>query len=166
MILGMTTATFTLVHVLLSLIGIGSGLIILFGLIARKQLDRWTALFLATTLLTSVTGFAFPFHGLTPAHVLGVISLLALALAIPALYVFRLAGKWRRTYIVSSSIAIYLNSFVGVVQAFQKVPALKAMAPTQSEAPFVVAQLSVLVICSGLGALAAIKFREGPARMA
>jgi hypothetical protein len=162
MILGMSIAAFTLVHVLLSLVGIGSGLIVMLGLIARTRFDRWTALFLASTLASCVTGFAFPIAKLTPAHVFGVLTLVALTLAIVARYRFGLAGAWRRTLVVSTSIALYLNGFIGVVQAFQKVPALRAIAPTQSEAPFIAAQLSVLIVCTGLAIIASMKVRDMP----
>jgi hypothetical protein len=158
MILGMSTETFTIVHVLLSLVGIGSGLVVVFGLLAGKRLDGWTAVFLATTVATSVTGFGFPFDHLLPSHKVGIVSLLVLAVAILARYSFRLAGAWRRVYAVCAVLALYLNVFVGVVQAFLNVPALKALAPQQTEAPFVVAQAGVLVLFVVLGSLAAIRF--------
>ena len=166
MILGMTTSTFTLVHVIISLVGIGAGIIVTFGLLTGKRLDGWTALFLATTVATSVTGFFFPFDHLLPSHKVGIISLAVLAVAILARYGLHLAGAWRRIYAVSAMIALYLNVFVGVVQAFEKVPALKAMAPTQTEPPFLVAQIAVLVIFVGLTILAAIKFRNETLRTA
>jgi hypothetical protein len=146
---------FTLFHVLLSLAGIASGLVVVFGLLAARRPNSWTALFLGTTVLTSVTGFLFPFHKFLPSHVVGIVSLVVLAFAIYALYVRRLAGGWRRTYVVTSVIALYLNVFVLIAQLFMKVPALKAMAPTQSEAPFKIAQLFVLVVFVLLGILAA-----------
>ena len=164
MIFGMTT--FTFVHVLLSLIGIFSGLIVVFGLLAAKRLDGWTALFLASTVLTSVTGFMFPFHKFLPSHGVGIISLLVLAVAIFARYGRHLAGAWRRTYVVTAMIALYLNVFVLIVQLFQKVPALKAMAPTQSEPPFKLAQLVVLALFVVLAIVAAIRFRNEPVRAA
>src|SRR5713226_4776774 len=108
----------------------------MFGLLGGKQLDKWTALFLLTTVLTSVTGFFFPFDHLLPSHKVGIISLLVLAMAILARYALHLTGAWRRIYMICAVVALYLNVFVAVVQAFQKVPALKAMAPTQSELPF------------------------------
>jgi hypothetical protein len=161
MILGMSTETFTLVHVLLSLVGIGSGLVVLFGMLAGKRLDGWTGVFLATTLATTVTGYGFPFDfdHLLPSHKVGFVSLAVLAVAILARYIFRLAGAWRRVYVVCAVLALYLNVFVGVVQAFLKVPALKALAPKQTEAPFVVAQAAVFVLFVVLGSLAAIRFR-------
>ena len=164
MIFGMTT--FTFVHVLLSLIGIFSGFVVVFGLLVAKRLDGWTTLFLASTVLTSVTGFLFPFHGFLPSHGVGILSLLALAIAIFARYGRRLTGLWRRTYAITAVIALYLNVFVLIVQLFQKVPALKAIAPTQSEAPFKVTQLVALVLFVVLGGSAAIRFRSEQPRTA
>jgi hypothetical protein len=166
MILGMTTSTFTLVHVLLSLAGIGSGLVVVCGLLTEKRLDGWTAIFLVTTVLTSATGFLFPFHQLLPSHKVGILSLVVLAIVIPARYLFHLAGAWRRIYVIGALVALYLNVFVAVVQAFLKVPALKALAPTQQEPPFLVAQLVVLVVFAGLTILAAKRFHIEPARAA
>jgi hypothetical protein len=125
MILGMTASTFTLVHVLFSLVGIGSGFVVTLGLLSGRRLDGWTALFLGTTVATSVTGFFFPFDHLLPSHKVGVISLVVLAVAILARYALHLAGLWRGIYVVAAEIALYLNVFVAVVQAFLKVPALK-----------------------------------------
>jgi hypothetical protein len=164
MVLGMTT--FTFVHVVLSLIGIFSGFIVLFGLLAAKRLDSWTAIFLVTTLATSVTGFLFPFHHFLPSHGVGIVSLLVLAVAILARYAFHLGGAWRRTYAVSAMIALYLNVFVLIAQAFQKVPALKAMAPTQSEPPFLIAQVVCMAFFVVLTIAAAIKFRNEAVRAA
>src|SRR3989454_7692228 len=132
MILGMTTSTFTIVHVLISLVGIASGLVVVFGLLTRKKLDGWTALFLATTVATSVTGFAFPFDHLLPSHKVGIISLVVLAVAILARYAFHLRGPWRWIYVVCAMVALYLNVFVGVVQAFLRIPLLHAIAPQQT----------------------------------
>lgn len=154
--------TFTILHVVISLIGIFSGLIVVFGLLAAKRLDRWTELFLTSTVATSVTGFFFPFHQFTPAHGVGVISLLVLAVAILARYVLHLAGAWRRIYVVTAMVALYLNVFVLIVQLFQKVAALKALAPTQSEPPFLVTQLFALALFVVLTIVAAIKFRLDP----
>jgi hypothetical protein len=161
MILGMPTPTFTAVHVILSLIGIFAGIVVLLGMLGGKRLDGLTALFLATTVLTSATGFLFHSASFGPPHVIGVISLVVLALAILALYVFRLAGAWRWIYIVGAVLALYLNVFVGVVQAFQKLPALAALAPTQSEPPFLVAQLVVLAVFVLLGMVAVRQFHPG-----
>jgi hypothetical protein len=152
-------ATFTLLHVILSLVGILSGFVVVFGLLNAKKLDLWTSLFLLTTVATSVTGFFFPFQRLLPSHILGIISLIVLAIAIIALYGFHLAGVWRRVYVVSAVSALYFNMFVLVVQLFQKVAALKALAPTQSEPPFLVSQLMLLLLFIALGVSAAKKFR-------
>ena len=153
---------FTFVHVVLSLVGIGSGLVVLGGLFAGKRLDRWTALFLWTTVLTSVTGFFFPVEHFMPSHALGIVSLLVLGVAIVARYTFHLSGAWRPAYVVSSVIALYLNVFVLVVQLFQKVPVLHALAPTQSELPFLLTQLLFLAIFVALAIAAAIRFRQQP----
>jgi hypothetical protein len=163
MILGMATATFTLIHVLISLLAIGSGLIVLLGMIGAKRLDGWTAFFLLTTVLTSVTGFLFPIKQLTPGLIVGTISLIVLAVAILARYTFHLAGVWRATYVITAALALYLNTFVLVVQSFEKVDALKALAPTQKEPPFMAAQLVVLAIFIVLSGLAVKRFRlESP----
>lgn len=154
MILGMSTATFTLVHVLISLAGIGSGFIVVYGLLTGRRLDGWTAIFLTTTVLTSVTGFLFPFKQLLPSHKVGIISLGVLAIAIVGRYVFRLAGGWRAAYVIGAMLGLYLNVFVAIVQAFEKAPALHALAPTQKEPPFLIAQsiafaaFLVLSICA------------------
>jgi hypothetical protein len=155
---------YTLLHVIISLIGIFSGLVVLFGLLSAKHLDGWTKWFLITTVLTSVTGFFFPFHGFTPAIGVGIISLLVLAVAIYARYPRQLAGHWRWIYVVTAVIALYFNVFVAVVQAFEKVPALKVMAPTQTEPPFKLTQLVVLALFVVLGIVAAIRFRNEPIR--
>jgi len=162
MIFGMTLGTFTALHVLISLIAIGSGLIVMFGLLSGRRLDVWTGLFLATTVLTSVTGFGFPFQHLLPSHILGILSLVILALAIPARYVFDLNGSWRWIYVVGAGMALYFNVFVLVVQAFEKVPGLKALAPTQKEPPFLIAQLVVLLIFVALIILATKRFHVEP----
>ncbi len=159
MILGMSIATFTTVHVILSLIGIASGIVVLFGMLGAKRLHGLTAIFLATTVLTSVTGFLFPHDRLLPSHIVGIISLVALALAILALYVYGLAGSWRWIYVATAVVALYLNVFVAVVQAFQKLPAVRSLAPTQSEPPFLIAQAVVLAIFVVLGGIALKAFR-------
>jgi hypothetical protein len=161
-----TLAIFTLVHVLISLVGIGSGLVVMFGLLGGKRLDGWTTIFLWTTVLTSVTGFGFPFHELLPSHIVGAISLVVLAVTIVARYRFRLAGAWRLVYVIGAMVALYLNVFVLVVQLFLKVPALKALAPTQAEPPFALAQGVVLLLFVVLTIAAAIKFRPAPIRLA
>jgi hypothetical protein len=154
----MSTSTFTLLHVVISLIGIFAGLIVLFGMFSAKRLNNWTALYLATTVLTSVTGFFFHSTSFGPPHVVGVISLAVLAVAIPALYVYRLAGFWRWLYVTGAVVALYFNVFVGVVQAFQKLSFLQPLAPTQSEPPFLFAQAVVLVIFVVLGIVAVRSF--------
>ena len=121
MVLGMSLSTYTLIHVIISLAGIGSGFIVMYGLLNSKRLDGWTAIFLTTTVLTSVTGFFFPFEGLKPSYILAVISLVVLAIAIWARYSRRLEGGARRTYILTAALALYLNCFVGVIQAFAKI---------------------------------------------
>jgi hypothetical protein len=164
MILGMPASTYTFIHVVLSLIGIGSGLVVMFGLIAGKRLEGWTALFLGSQVATSVTGFGFPFDHLLPSHVVGVVSLVVLTIAILARYPIRMTGAWRRVYVIGAAVALYLDVFVGVVQAFLKVPALNALAPKQTEPPFVIAQAVALVLCGLLGTLAAIRFRPRAVR--
>jgi hypothetical protein len=166
MILGMSTATFTFLHVVISLIGIGSGLAIVCGFLAGKRYDGMTAIFLVTTVLTSVTGFGFPTEHLLPSHKVGIISLVLLAIAIPARYIFHLAGAWRATYVVAAAMALYLNVFVLVVQLFEKVSALRALAPTQKEPPFLIAQLLVLAIFIGLTILSAKRFHVEQTRTA
>jgi hypothetical protein len=166
MIWGMSESTFTTVHVLLSLVGIGSGLVVMAGLLAGRERGGWTLLFLATTVATSVTGFGFPFDHLLPSHKVGIISLVVLAVAILARYAFHLAGAWRWIYVVCAAIALYLNVFVGVVQAFQKVPVLTALAPKQTEAPFVATQVVVLVLFIALTIGAARGFRGQAVRTA
>jgi len=162
MILGMSTATFTLVHVLISVAGIGSGLFVLFGMFLRKRFDGATAIFLATTVLTSVTGFLFPFEHVLPSHIVGVTSLLVLAVAILARYVKDMNGLWRSVYVVSAVISLYLNVFVLVAQIFLKVPAVHELAPTGKEPPFLIVQLIVMALFVVLGILAVKKFRLQP----
>ncbi len=154
----MILSAFTLFHVVLSLIGILAGFVVVGGFLTAKRSSGWTTLFLATTVLTSVTGFLFPFHRFLPSHAVGIVSLLVLAVTIPALYVFHLAGSWRRTYVIGAVIALYLNVFVLIAQFFMKVPALKALAPTQSEPPFLGTQIVVMLIFAVLGVLAAKRF--------
>jgi hypothetical protein len=151
MILGLSLSAFTTLHVVISLIGIVSGFVAVYRMLNGSRLDGWNTLFLVTTVLTSVTGFMFPLSGLTPAAIFGIISMVVLAIALGALYVFRLAGPWRPIYIVTALVALYLNSFVGVVQAFQKLAFLQPFAPTQSEPPFAVAQLILLALMLWLG---------------
>ena len=155
-------AAFTIFHVLISLVGIFSGFVVVFGLLKSKRLDGWTELFLATTVATSVTGFMFPVHHVMPSHVVGTISLVLLAIALFALYGRKLANAWRWIYVVTALMALYLNFFVLIVQSFLKIPALKELAPTQTEPPFKVTQLVALVIFLALIVASAIRFRPGP----
>ena len=154
----MTTANFTLLHVVISLIGIGSGLIVMFGLLTAKRLDRWTLLFLFATALTSLTGFAFPNAHITPGIVVGILSLVVLAGATVARYALHLRGAGRWIYVLCASLALYFNVFVLVVQSFEKVPALNALAPTQKEPPFAIGQLTVLIVFIVLTAIAVRRF--------
>lgn len=158
MTLGLTI--FTLAHVAISLIGIASGLVVVYGFVTAKRLDGWTATFLTSTVLTSVTGFLFPFHGLLASHVVGGISLVILALAIFARYGRKLAGAWGMRYVIAAMVALYLNVFVLVVQLFEKIPRLQALAPTQSEPPFLVTQIFVLAVFVALSVVAALRFRQ------
>lgn len=158
MILGMSTATFTLFHVILSLIGIAAGVVVVIGMLAARRLDGWTALFLATTVLTSVTGFMFHSAHFGPPHVIGLLSLLLLVLAILARYSYHMAGSWRWVYVITAILSLYFNAFVGVVQAFQKLPLLQPLAPTGTEPPFVIAQGLVLLAFIVLTVLALKRF--------
>jgi hypothetical protein len=158
MILGLSLSAFTSLHVILSLIGILTGVVVVLGMLTAKPLPGWTAVFLASTILTSATGFLFPFSGLLPSHVVGIISLGVLVIAVLALYLFRLEGIWRWVYIVSAVLALYFNVFVGIVQAFQKLSFLQPLAPTQSEPPFVVAQSAVLLLFLVLAVMALRSF--------
>src|SRR5271154_4061502 len=149
-----------LIHVLLSLIGIVAGIVVLRGLLIGRQLDGWTALFLGSTILTSVSGFPLAPFGFDPPRAVGVLSLVLLAIACVALYFFRLAGAWRWIYVDTAVAALYLNVFVLVAQAFQKLPPLKALAPTQNDPPFIVAQAVVLVSFVALGFFATKRFSK------
>ena len=150
--------TFTLFHVVISLVGIFAGLVVAGGLVAGARLDGWTGVFLLTTVLTNVTGFGFPFVTFLPSHGVGILSLLVLPFVIYARYGKRLAGAWRGVYVVGAVLTLYLNCFVLVVQLFRRLPALIAAAPTQKEAPFVVTQLLVLVMFVILGRAALKRF--------
>jgi hypothetical protein len=154
---------YTLIHVVISLVGIFAGFVVLCGFIGGKRLDGWNSIFLITTVATSVTGFGFPVHHFMPSHAVGIISLVVLGLASYARYPRGLAGGWRKTYVITAMIGQYLNVFVALVQSFEKVPALKSLAPTQSEPPFKVTQLSVLLLFVVLTTVAAIRFRDEPA---
>ena len=156
--LGLSLHAFTQLHVAISLIGIGSGIVVLLGMLASLRLNAITLLFLATTLLTSLTGFLFPFKGITPGIVIGIISCIVLIPAFLSRYAFTLRGAWRWVYVVTSTVALWFNVFVLIVQLFEKVPALHALAPTQAEPPFKIAQLTALVIFAVLGFLAVRRF--------
>jgi hypothetical protein len=161
--LGMSLHTFTLVHVVISLIGIASGLAVLYGLIGGKALPRSTALFLATTVATSATGFGFPVEHLLPSHVVGILSLVVLGAALAARYALHLRGAWRHVYVITAVLALYLNVFVLVVQLFRRVPFLNALAPTQAEPPFAIAQGIVLLAFVALTVVAVRGFRAAAA---
>jgi len=161
-ILGMSLSLFTRVHVAISVIGIASGLVVARGMLAARLLRAVTALFLITTLLTSLTGFLFPFHGVTPGIVIGIISVVLLLAAILALYTFHLAGAWRWIYVVCSIMALWFNVFIFIVQSFEKIPPLHALAPTQTEPPFKIAQLLALAIFIVLGIFAVKRFHPTP----
>jgi hypothetical protein len=154
----MSLSTFTAVHAILSLIGIATGLVVLFGLLGGRLPRGWNEIFLFTTILTSVTGYGFPVTGILPSHIVGAISLVVLAIVLFALYGGRLSGAWRWIFVVTALIALYLNCFVGVVQAFQKIPALAALAPSQSEPPFQIAQGALLLFFVFCGFLAVRRF--------
>jgi hypothetical protein len=151
--------TFTLIHVVLSLVGIFAGLIVAGGFVAGKRLDGWTGVFLASTVLTNVTGFGFPFVSLLPSHIVGIISLIVLAVVIVARYWKHLAGGWHGVFVVGSVLALYLNVFVLLAQLFLRLPALIVAAPTQKEPPFLVTQLVVLALFLWLGRAARRGYR-------
>lgn len=159
MIAGLSIENFTILHTAISLIAIASGLVVLAGMLRARRLPGWTAVFLVTTVFTSVTGFMFPINGLTPAIVFGLISIVILVIALAALYLKHLSGAWRWIYVTTALVALYLNVFVLIVQFFQKLPALQKLAPTQSEPPFLIAQAAALIAFLILGAMAARKFR-------
>jgi hypothetical protein len=161
MILGMSLETFTLLHMVISLIAIVTGFVVVIGMIDGKRLPGWTALFLLTTVLTSLTGFLFPFGGVTPGVIVGILSSVLLVLALFALYIRHLTHAWRWIYALTAIAALYLNVFVSIVQAFQKIPFIRALAPTQSEPPFLIVQGVTLGIVTVLAVLAVMRFRPG-----
>jgi hypothetical protein len=165
MILGMSLAAFTKLHVIISLIGIVSGIVVMFRLLGSRRTPGWTALFLLTTILTSATGFLFPFTQLLPSHIIAIISLVLLAIACVALYGMKLAGAWRWIYVVTAMVSLYLNIFVLIIQGFLKVPALHALAPSvpPSEPPFAAAQGLVLLFFILVIIGAVRRFRPPPA---
>src|SRR6267378_3368434 len=156
---------YTIIHTLISLVAIFTGFVVLLGLLTGNRVDAWTKWFLITAVATTVTGFFFPFHGFTPAIGLGLISLPILALTIYARYPKNLAGAWRWIYVIGAVISLYFNVFVAVVQSFEKIPALDAMAPTQTEQPFKLTQLIVLSLFVVLAIVAAIRFRPEAVRV-
>lgn len=161
MVIGLSIQTFTTIHVIITLIAIASGLVVVLGMIGDHSLPAWTALFLLTTVLTSVTGFMFPINGFTPALGTGAVSLVILAVALFALYQRHLNGAWRWIYIVTAIAALYFNVLVLIVQSFQKVPLFHALAPTQSEPPFLIAQMAALVAFIAFGCAAVFRFHPG-----
>ena len=159
----MLLTLFTLFHVVLSLVGIGAGFVVLNALLKGKWVEPWTNIFLWTTIATSVTGFMFPVTQFLPAHALGIVSLIALGIALLARRRLLAAGVWRRTYVIAAAVALYLNVLVLIVQLFQKVPALHALAPTQSEPPFQIVQLATLLTFAVLTFRAVTRFHAAPA---
>src|SRR5499427_3029130 len=164
MILGMSVGAFTLLHVIITLLAIGSGLIVVGGMFASHKLPGTTAIFLLTTALTSVTGFLFPIHGFTPALGVGILACVILPVALFALYKEHLVGAWRWIYVIAAIASLYLNVFVLVVQSFVKVSALTALAPTQTEPPFAVTQAAVLAIFILITLIAVANFRPVTAK--
>ncbi len=162
MILGLSTATFTTLHVIISLIAIVSGLIVVGGMLGANRLPGWTALFLFTTILTSASGFLFPIKTVTPALIVGAVSLLLLVVALIALYGKHIAGTWRWIYVITAITALWFNVVVLIVQSFQKLGPLKALAPTQSEPPFLITQVVAMLLFIVLGIVAVIRFRPAP----
>ncbi len=156
---------YTIIHTLISLVALFAGFVVLFGLLTGNRIDGWTKWFLISAVATTVTGFFFPFHGITPAIKLGIISSVVLVITIYARYAKHLTGAWRWIYVVGASLALYFNVFVGTVQSFEKIPALKAMAPTQSEPPFKLTQLVALALFVLLTLVAVIRFRPEPIRV-
>jgi hypothetical protein len=170
MILGLSTANFTLLHVIISLVAIACGLVALFGMLRSRRIPGWTLVFLLMTVLTSATGFLFPIHGFTPALGVGAISLAILLLALIALYVRHLAGAWRWVYVVTAVAALWFNVFVLIVQSFQKISFLNPLAPQvgppfaePQNTHFMIAQVVALLFFLVLGLVAALRFRPGPA---
>jgi len=159
MILGLSLAQFTFIHVALSFIGIGSGFFLMFEFLTSRNLRILTALFFLSTIGTSLTGFLFPNKAVTPGIVLGVLSMIVLILALYAQYAKKLVGPWRGTYVISVCVAFYFNFFVLVAQAFAKVPALKQVAPTMASPAFGLAQLVLLFIFVLLTIRAVKKYR-------
>lgn len=166
MIIGLSLQTFTTIHVIISLLAIASGIVVLIGMLGSHRMQGLTALFLITTILTSVTGFLFPIHGFTPGLGTGIVSLVLLAVALYGLYGKGLVGTWRWIYVACAVSALYLNVLVLIVQSFQKVPKLQVLAPTQSEPPFLIIQSAALVVFLIVGVVAALRFHPAASRPA
>jgi len=164
MIAGMSVASFTAFHVVLSLVGIVAGLVAVAGMLKSRRLPGWTAVFLAATVLTSATGYLFPRDTILPSHIVGAVSLVILAVAIAALYGSKLAGRSRAIYAAAATASLYLNVFVLVAQAFQKIPALNALAPTPAAPAFAVVQGIVLVVFVAIGWKAVRQFHPADVR--
>ena len=162
MVLGLSLSAFTTLHVIISLVGIVTGLAAVIGMLTGQRPGGITALFLLTTVLTSATGFLFPADKLLPSHIVGIISLVVLAIALIALYAFHLAGAWRWIYVVTALLAFYFNCFVGVVQSFQKLAFLHTLAPNGNEPPFVIAQVGLIAIFIVIGVIGVRRFRPHP----
>jgi hypothetical protein len=168
MVLGMSLSTFTILHVIISLIAIASGIIVVFGMSGSHRLPGWTALFLVTTILTSVTGFLFPFKGFTPAIGVGIVSCILLVIALFALYGRHLDGSWRWIYVVTATAALWFNVFVLIVQSFEKISLLNPHAPQvgpplsePQNTEFMIAQAAALLLFVVLGIIATVRFRPG-----
>lgn len=155
--------TFTLIHVIISLIGLFAGCVVAGGFMSGRRLDRWTGTFLTTTALTSITGFGFPFDKLLPGHYAGFVSLVIIGLVLFARYGRRLVAPWMNVYVIGSITALYFNALVLVDQLFRRVPALIAAAPTQKEVPYAITQLIVLALFVWLGRAAVQGMRTAPA---
>lgn len=170
MIFGLSIQTFTTLHVIITLIAIATGIVVMLGMLGSHRMPVWTAIFLLTTVLTSVTGFMFPIHGFTPALGGGIISIILLAIALLALYGRHLAGPWRWIYVVTAIASLWFNLFVLIVQAFEKVSILNALAPQvgppfaePTNTHFAITQGVTLLVIVIIGALAVIRFRPAPA---
>ncbi len=153
---------YTIFHTAIALLGILTGFVVLGGLLTGKRMDGWTRWFLVSTVATTVTGFLFPFHGVTPAIILGIITIPILAITIYARYPKNLRGAWRWIYVIGALLSLYLNVFVGIVQSFQKIPALKVIAPTQTEPPFQITQLIALCVFIVLIIFGIVRFKVEP----
>lgn len=163
MIVGMSIAASVTLHTLVSVLALLAGLVVAGGMLGAGTLPGWTAFFLATTLLTDVTGFLLPADRILPSHVTGVVSMVAVVAAAVALYGGKLRGRWRATYVAGAMVAAWLNAFVLLAQLFVKVPAMREIAPTQSAPAFALSQLLILALFVALGTRAMRRFRPGEA---